>query len=178
MRRQCPFPKTYPQLTVYNIAGYSEYRIENWRLSHDGKGSKVTGTALVSVQDAILVMLNAFIYWRFRIIPILVGFIVLLLILMYFRCRQVLHESVIVIPAHGIQLETHRGLPGLRLFASRRFIGLTAVQDDVVIHEGLRGWDIRFYLVAIKFADSSRFSLEVAYQVSHFTEFENANAAG
>ncbi|KAG5727621.1 hypothetical protein E4T56_gene12308 [Termitomyces sp. T112] len=146
MRRQCPFPKTYPQLTVYNIAGYSEYRIENWRLSHDGKGSKVTGTALVSVQDAILVMLNAFIYWRFRIIPILVGFIVLLLILMYFRCRQVLHESVIVIPAHGIQLETHRGLPGLRLFASRRFIGLTALQD-VVIHE-----------------DSSRFSLEVAYQ--------------
>ncbi|KAH0583992.1 hypothetical protein H2248_009573 [Termitomyces sp. 'cryptogamus'] len=174
MRRQCPFPKTYPQLTVYNIAGYSEYRIENWRLSHDGKGSKVTGTALVSVQDAILVMLNAFIYWRMSPSSSWYGSAQLRRVGTHVCVGS---ESVIVIPAHGIQLETHRGLPGLRLFASRRFIGLTALQD-VVIHEGLRGWDIRFYLVAIKFADSSRFSLEVAYQVSHFTEFENANAAG
>lgn len=73
-------------------------------------------------------------------------------------------ESVIVIPTHGIQLETHRGLPGLRLSSSRRFIELAAL-EDVVIHEGLRGWDVRFYLTTIKLAASSAFSLEVAYEV-------------
>jgi len=76
-------------------------------------------------------------------------------------------ESVLVIPPHGIQLETHRGLPSLPLAASRRFIP-TAVLQDFVINEGLRGWDVRYYLVAIKRSSRDDYTLEVAYEVSHF----------
>ncbi|KAJ6596778.1 hypothetical protein DFH09DRAFT_825236, partial [Mycena vulgaris] len=74
-------------------------------------------------------------------------------------------ESVIIIPPHGIQLETHRGLPWFApLTVTRRFIPLASLQD-FVIHEGLSGWNVRYYLAAIRLSSSGDFRLHVAYEV-------------
>ena len=73
-------------------------------------------------------------------------------------------ESVLVLPSYGIQLETHRGLPSLPLFVSRRFIPLTKVRD-VLINEGLRRWDVRYYLAIHYYPRRGEQRLEVAYQV-------------
>jgi phosphatidylinositol glycan class H protein len=73
-------------------------------------------------------------------------------------------ESVLVLPSYGIQLETHRGLPSLPLFVSRRFIPLTEVRD-VLINEGLRRWDVRYYLAILYSPRRGEQRLEVAYQV-------------
>jgi phosphatidylinositol N-acetylglucosaminyltransferase subunit H len=77
-------------------------------------------------------------------------------------------ESVVIIPCHGIQLETHRGLqysllPSCPLSTKRRFIPLTSVRD-IVINEGLRRWDVRYYLCVIRDA-GPEVSLEVVFEV-------------
>jgi phosphatidylinositol glycan class H protein len=74
-------------------------------------------------------------------------------------------ESVIALPPHGIQLETHRGFPFLPLFVTRRFIAAASLRD-FVITEGLRGWDVRFYLAALAEGHSEPVQLAVAYSVS------------
>lgn len=73
-------------------------------------------------------------------------------------------ESVLVLPPYGVQLETHRGLPSLPLFVSRRFIPLTEVQD-VLINEGLRRWDVRYYLAVLYSPRQGEQRLVVAYEV-------------
>jgi phosphatidylinositol N-acetylglucosaminyltransferase subunit H len=73
-------------------------------------------------------------------------------------------ESVLVLPPYGIQLETHRGLPSLPFFVSRRFIPLTEVQD-VLINEGLRRWDVRYYLAVLYSPRQGEQRLDVAYEV-------------
>ncbi|KAF8969986.1 hypothetical protein BDZ97DRAFT_1606983, partial [Flammula alnicola] len=74
-------------------------------------------------------------------------------------------ESVILLPPHGIQLETYRGFPNMRpFFASKRFISSTSLQD-IVINEGLKGWNVLYYLVAIKRNNPQGSVLEVAYEV-------------
>jgi phosphatidylinositol glycan class H protein len=73
-------------------------------------------------------------------------------------------ESILVLPSYGIQFETHRGLPSLPFFVSRRFIPLTEVQD-VLINEGLRRWDVRYYLAILYSPRPGGQRLEVAYQV-------------
>jgi phosphatidylinositol N-acetylglucosaminyltransferase subunit H len=73
-------------------------------------------------------------------------------------------ESVLVLPPYGIQLETHRGLPSLPFFVSRRFIPLTEVQD-VLINEGLRRWDVRYYLAFLYSPRQGEQRLDVAYEV-------------
>lgn len=73
-------------------------------------------------------------------------------------------ESILVLPSLGLQLETHRGLPNIPLFVSKRFIPLMYLQD-FVINEGLRGWNVRYYLTAIQNSDDGKKSLEVAYEV-------------
>ena len=75
-------------------------------------------------------------------------------------------ESVIVLGPHGIQLETHRGfLTRLPWLTNRRFIA-SAHLHGVYINEGLSGWNVRFYLVAIKHTAVTGSTFEVAYQVS------------
>jgi hypothetical protein len=74
-------------------------------------------------------------------------------------------ESVIAFPPHGIQLETHRGLPSRPLTTSRRFIPLTML-EDFIINEGLRRWNVRFYLAAMLRDANDNFSLHVAYEVT------------
>jgi len=123
--------------------------------------------------------------WQYSLIPLIAsllwprvhnnvialsGLIFSLVALIYFKCTQVLFESVIVIPPHGIQFETHRGLPWFSpLVVKRRFIPLASLQD-FVIHEGLNGWNVRYYLAAIQLSGSGDFQLRVAYEniLPHF----------
>lgn len=72
-------------------------------------------------------------------------------------------ESVVVIPPHGVQFETHRGLPSWPLMTARSFIPMIYLHD-FVINEGLHRWNVRFYLTAIK-QSGDQVSLQVAYEV-------------
>ena len=77
-------------------------------------------------------------------------------------------ESVVILEPHGIQLETHRGfLTRLPWLTSRRFIASTHLHG-VYISEGLKGWNVRFYLVAIRHTALPGPTFGVAYQVSDF----------
>lgn len=73
-------------------------------------------------------------------------------------------ESVIVVPPHGFQLETHTGFPLLPLKVTRRFIP-TAYLQDIIINEALYGWNVRYYLAFLVNVDDERFSMEIAYKV-------------
>jgi len=87
-----------------------------------------------------------------------------------FHPRELLQlESVILLPPHGIQFETHRGLFCMSLATTRRFIPLSTLRD-VVINEGLRRWDVRYYLAAIRQNVHGELGLEVAFEtlLPHF----------
>jgi len=73
-------------------------------------------------------------------------------------------ESVVIIPPHGVQLETHRGILSFCLFTNRRFIRADTLQD-MVINEALRRWDVRFYLVGIQIRSPRNFIFNVAFEV-------------
>ena len=73
-------------------------------------------------------------------------------------------ESVVILPSLGIQLETHRGLAGRSLFVARKFIPWSSL-EDFLINEGLRGWNVRYYLVAINRTPQGALQLEVAFEV-------------
>lgn len=111
----------------------------------------------------------------------LASWILITIVLVYRKCTQVIAglssvllwrppsltsptEAVLVIPPHGIQLETRRGFPKWPIFISRRFIPLTALQD-VIINEGLWGWNIRHYLAMVKENSGTAYSLDVVFKV-------------
>jgi phosphatidylinositol glycan class H protein len=50
--------------------------------------------------------------------------------------------------------------------ASRRFISMNAL-EDFFINEGLRRWDVRYYLAAMKTDSDNHLSLTVAYEVGY-----------
>ena len=75
-------------------------------------------------------------------------------------------ESLIVLPPHGVQLETHRG-PFGSWFVSRRFIPTVYVQD-IIINEALRRWNVRYYLAVIVACPGQNIELAVAFEVSSF----------
>jgi hypothetical protein len=75
-------------------------------------------------------------------------------------------ESVLVFPPHGIQLETHRGYPLLKpLFVSRRFIHASHL-EDFIINEGLRRWNVRYYLAVVHRGSTDMIAMDVAFEVS------------
>lgn len=73
-------------------------------------------------------------------------------------------ESLVVIPAHGVQFETHRGLPPFILSSETKFVASENVQE-VAINEGLQRWDVRYYLLIIKWTWPKDYTIEVAYPV-------------
>jgi hypothetical protein len=75
-----------------------------------------------------------------------------------------LPESVIVIPPHGIQIEIHRGIWGIPVFASRKFIPTFLIRD-VIINEALRRWNVVFYLAILSVSHNGEFQLDVLFEV-------------
>lgn len=71
---------------------------------------------------------------------------------------------MVIFPSLGLQLETHRGIAGISLLAARKFIPWSSL-EDFLINEGLRGWNVRYYLVAINRTTQGALQLEVAFEV-------------
>ncbi|KAJ3812360.1 hypothetical protein F5876DRAFT_37639 [Lentinula aff. lateritia] len=160
MQRLHPL-QTNPEFSILRTDHFHEYRVENWHLARDGSGSVIRHASPWS--------------WKHSIIPLIISIswpkagsftrALILLATIFFvwtHCTQVIHESVIVLPEHGIQLETHKGLPPLTLFITRRFVPYTILRD-VVINEGIKRWDIRYYLVALKEGTTGSVGLEVCF---------------
>lgn len=160
MQRTRPLPG-HPEFTIVNHLEYREYRVENFFVARDGSGRivrRATGFSWYWTVLPVLLGLAQIQGWRWLgvLVMVTIAFI-------YNKLTQVVAETIVVIPRHGVQLETHRGLPGWPLLTSRRFIPLLTVQD-VVINEGLRGWNVRYYLAAVKEHPTSGFSLDVAFE--------------
>ncbi|TFK54966.1 hypothetical protein OE88DRAFT_1653552 [Heliocybe sulcata] len=165
-----PLPSTHPEFTVHDNLGYCEYRVENWHLKRDGSGRVVEGYSRLSWKDALLSALFAVMWSFFRgDIRAQIGLLTAYAYVAWTKCSQVLWESVIAIPPHGIQLETHCGYPSWPLFASKRFIPAMFLQD-FIINEGLRRWDVRYYISAIQRTPDGSFTMETAYEniLPHF----------
>ncbi|KAI0062332.1 hypothetical protein BV25DRAFT_1885654 [Artomyces pyxidatus] len=160
-----PLSDTNPELVVLEAPNLCrEYRVENWHLSRDGSGKVIQGSNFLAWTDAVFVALASLVWsWAKSHAAYFVCIVILFALLIYLKCTQVLWESVLVIPPHGIQLETHRGFPSYPLFASRSFIPLTELQD-FVINEGLRGWDVRYYLAALYKPSAGVLRVKVAYE--------------
>ncbi|XP_006458221.1 hypothetical protein AGABI2DRAFT_115231 [Agaricus bisporus var. bisporus H97] len=160
MRETHPLPD-HPEFSVRDYPGYREYRVENFYVARNGSGriiQKATGLSWCCALFPVLFSLTrAFGFWW------LAFSIFAATLWLYMKCTQVVAETVLVIPPHGIQLETHRGLPRWPLAISRRFISLTNLRD-VIINEALYGWNVRYYLAAVKEHPSTGFSLDVIFE--------------
>ncbi|KAJ7172602.1 hypothetical protein C8R46DRAFT_1161996 [Mycena filopes] len=160
-----------PEFAILRHSGFTEYRVENWRLARDGSGRVIMGVSGWTWQYSLLPLILSLLWPRvYDSILALSALALTLVALLYFKFTQVLFESVVVIPPHGIQLETHRGLPWFpAFFVTRNFVPFDTLQD-FVIHEGLRRWDVRYYLAAIKMSGRGDFPVHVAYEnlLPHF----------
>ncbi|KDQ60738.1 hypothetical protein JAAARDRAFT_31712 [Jaapia argillacea MUCL 33604] len=168
--RESPLPLTHPELSIHHGPGFCEYRVENWYLARDGSGRIVKGYNSFSWPDAVIAAVLAFFWVSVRDSPkILLALGIALTYGIWCKFSQILWESVIAIPPHGIQLETHRGYPSIPLTVSRRFIP-AIILHDFVINEGIRRWDVRHYLVALKTSHTGDVALDVAYEniLPHF----------
>ncbi|KAJ3478154.1 hypothetical protein NLI96_g9956 [Meripilus lineatus] len=155
--------RDHPELKIIEHPNCREYRVENWRFARDGS-RRVLKFYGWSWMDALIPIIIAYM-WPAIVANRIPRIAILLLVAAYVftRCTQLLWESVITIPNLGIQLETHRGLPSLPLFTSRHFIPL-AFLHDFIINEGLRGWNVRYYLAALTKSQTGKLSLHVAYE--------------
>ncbi|KAG7097075.1 hypothetical protein E1B28_004461 [Marasmius oreades] len=138
---------TNPEFSALRFPTFTEFKVENWRLSRDGTGKIVKGSSSWSWPDCIPPVIVAYL-WPKTSLWARITIIMLVAVLVWLKCTQVLFESVVVFPDHGIQLETHRGLPPWTFSVSRRFIPKATLRD-VVINEGITRWNIRYYLLAI-----------------------------
>lgn len=184
-----------PQFCVLEYPGYREYRVENWspKSASSFQGQTFSFPLVLPVFFAILWQTVSSQTLAFPLIPLkhrkvpwtwtLVILLAYIAHVLKTKVFGILHgkwfnnynnllganfnpESVIILPPHGIQLETHRGfLKGWPLQTTRRFIP-SSVVSGIVINEGLRGWNVLFYLVVVKSEPLNGSSLEVAYQVS------------
>ncbi|KAJ8086497.1 hypothetical protein PM082_005320 [Marasmius tenuissimus] len=161
MKRFHPLPSTNPEFSVLRSSAFTEFRVENWRLKRDGSGKVVRGSSSWSWRDCIPPVIISYLWPKVSFWPraIIISIAILLL---WMRCTQVLFESVIVLPRHGIQLETHRGIPPWTLSATRRFIPKANLRD-VVINEAIKTWNIRYYLLAINERAPDTIDLEVLF---------------
>jgi len=158
MELSYPIP-TKPEFSMLESPGYREYRLEKRRRPSQRWQGIISFFFLFSLAVAL--------YWQSLssssgYIFLVASSIVSCIVLGFFG--QVLYESVVILGPHGIQLETHRGfLTRLPWLTNRRFIASTHLHG-VYINEGLKGWNVRFYLVAIKHTALTGSTFEVAYQ--------------
>ncbi|KAF9053203.1 hypothetical protein BJ165DRAFT_846828 [Panaeolus papilionaceus] len=63
---------------------------------------------------------------------------------------EILLESILVLPPHGLQIEKHRGFHlSWPLSVERKFIPSTQF-DDLIINEGLDGWNVIYQLTIVQ----------------------------
>ncbi|TFK76558.1 hypothetical protein BDN72DRAFT_923582 [Pluteus cervinus] len=163
MKQSRPLPVTHPEYSVLEFPGYYEYRIENWHLARDGSGRVIRGARGLSLMDAFVVGLLAILWPKLIGLTPKFAYGIVATLLIWQKITQVMHESVVVIPQHGLQLETHCGFPPFVFFSSKRFVARKFLQD-VIINEGLRRWDVRYYLAAIRQTGPESYELDVAYE--------------
>ncbi|KAH9901104.1 hypothetical protein C8Q73DRAFT_676765, partial [Cubamyces lactineus] len=157
MSRTIPIPDE-PELSVIQHPGWIEYRVDATTPSSKGRGARISAVdALVILACAI--SWNTMVSTRWHVI----GAALALLVYIHHRTTQVLWESVVIIPSLGLQLETHRGFAGISLSASQRFVPWSSL-EDFLINEGIRGWNIRYYLVAISRTQQGALKLDVAFE--------------
>ncbi|KAK0240251.1 GPI-GlcNAc transferase complex, PIG-H component-domain-containing protein [Armillaria nabsnona] len=160
MQRRHPLPDTHPELSIYKSEGFHEYRIENTpkcrSVKNGGHRWPWRETAEIGLLSMLWqVALNS--SWNYLV------FAIPTVLFLWHKCSQVVSESIIVIPPHGIQLETRFGFQTFTINVTRRFIPLSTLRD-VVINEGLYGWNVRYYLVAIVQDRSGATSLAVVFE--------------
>lgn len=104
-------------------------------------------------------------YWRTvtSTTPNIVALSVVLLLYAYTRSTQIQWESVVILPSLGVQFETHKGFAGISLLAARKFIPWASL-EDFLINEGLYGWNVRYYCVALNRTPQGSLQLEVAFE--------------
>ncbi|KZT68189.1 hypothetical protein DAEQUDRAFT_343932 [Daedalea quercina L-15889] len=157
-----PLPK-HPELTVLHSKAWSEYRVQNLHVR--GKSNISVHTLLECFGTDALVCLGIALLWpicvEYRVFTVALATIIITYVCG--RCTRVLWESVIILHSLGLQLETHRGLPLVPLFTSRRFIPLTTLRD-FVINEGLRGWSVHYYLAVIQQSPNGDVTISVPFE--------------
>lgn len=58
-----PLPKTHPQLCVVDVGPNSrEYRVENWRVTHNGEGEVLQGAGFTWF-DVVIICALGYAYW-------------------------------------------------------------------------------------------------------------------
>ncbi|BEJ15521.1 hypothetical protein CspHIS471_0501260 [Cutaneotrichosporon sp. HIS471] len=77
-------------------------------------------------------------------------------------CWRVLYQSVTPLPGLGVQLATVRGFGLGPKSTARRFVPLDDI-STVIIHEGLRRWNVRYYLGVVR----KRGNVVVAFDAVH-----------
>ena len=108
MRRSWPL-STNPEFSVLECPGYSEYRVENWRLARDGSGRTISRISTLSWLDAILAaalsvawLKVASVRFSWRLFSQgsqatqtwLVPIVIFILSYVWWRCNQVLSGKV------------------------------------------------------------------------------------
>ncbi|KIK19630.1 hypothetical protein PISMIDRAFT_107189 [Pisolithus microcarpus 441] len=162
MRSNRPLLDTHPEFSVIEWPTFHEYRVENWRLARDGSGRIIRGAVTWTWLDLCLPLLISFLWPKVGVFLSSSCSIInrYATIFSFFDFT----ESVLVFPALGIQLETHCGHPSLGpLFVSRRFIHVSRL-EDFVIHEGLRRWNVRYFLAVIKRSNNGSILFHVAFE--------------
>ncbi|EJD05842.1 uncharacterized protein FOMMEDRAFT_166164 [Fomitiporia mediterranea MF3/22] len=156
---------THPQLKILAESHYTEYR---YYASNGGNQA----TLIYLWIDALVAALVSYFWLQSQSST---GYnltaISLFLLYVYWRCTRIVYESVLIIPPHGIQLETHKGpLPfNSSLFVFRRFIPAIYI-EDVIINEALHRWSVRYYLAVLVAVPGENRQLAVAFDntLPHF----------
>lgn len=160
MQRVQPLRDTHPQFSTFKTPSYHEFKLENWKLAGDGSGKVIRPHPELYLALGIPVL--AWLYQRLAGGLQYVGLAVGLWLLGQSVFLNVSHESLVVYPPHGVQVETHRGFRNCIFSSSRTFIPFTVLQD-IVINEGLYGWNVRYYIVALTRPRNSDTVLKVVF---------------
>ncbi|KAI6162574.1 hypothetical protein EDD17DRAFT_1478108, partial [Pisolithus thermaeus] len=172
VRSNRPLRDTHPEFLVIEWPTFHEYRVGNWRLARDDSSRIIRGAVAWTWLDLCLPLFISFLWPKVFQNPAqlrgnstaLASIGVPLSIFAWSRRNQVLCKSVLDFPTLGIQLETHCGHPSLGLlFVSRRFIHVSHL-EDFVIHEGLRRWNVHYFLAAIKRSNNGSIMFHVAFE--------------
>ncbi|KAI6131920.1 hypothetical protein EV401DRAFT_1849978, partial [Pisolithus croceorrhizus] len=174
-----PLRDTHPEFLVIEWPTFHEYRVGNWRLARDDSSRIIRGAVAWTWLDLCLPLFISFLWPKASIgVPLSIfawsrrNQVLCSTCILQFhpRCRKYPTaffdptESVLDFPTLGIQLETHCGHPSLGLlFVSRRFIHVSHL-EDFVIHEGLRRWNVHYFLAAIKRSNNGSIMFHVAFE--------------